>query len=103
MASPASDQYYLEAAAAAAPSPSDCQWIEPITIDDDDLTFGGKPLSTLYEEERQRLSSGSSSDEEERRGRQRVRNSHLPNPRSEVMLCRSCRASKLAVLPDADS
>jgi hypothetical protein len=70
MASPASDQYYLEGAT-QAPSPGNYQWIEPISIDDDDLTFGGKPLCTWYEEERQRLSSAS--DEEERRGRQRHR------------------------------
>lgn len=79
MASPSSDQYYLDAAASAAgqpPSPAGGQWIEPISIDDDDLTFGGKPLSTWYEEERQRLSSGSGSDEEERRGRQRHRTYH---------------------------
>ena len=47
--------------------------VQPTVIDDDDLTFGGKSLSTLYEEERRRLSA--SSDEEERRGRERVRSS----------------------------
>ncbi|KAI9155510.1 hypothetical protein HJFPF1_08094 [Paramyrothecium foliicola] len=46
-------------------------WVQPTVIDDEDLTFGGKPLSAWYEEERRRLSSGSS--DEERRGRERVR------------------------------
>lgn len=41
-------------------------------IEDDDLTFGGKPLSAWYEEDRRRLSN-SGKDEEERRGRQRER------------------------------
>jgi hypothetical protein len=45
-------------------------WVQPIVIEDEDLQFGGKSLSTWYEEERKRLSSYS--DEEERRGRQRV-------------------------------
>jgi hypothetical protein len=44
-------------------------WVQPTAIDDDDLTFGGKSLSTWYEEERRRQSTG----EEERRGRERVR------------------------------
>lgn len=46
-------------------------WVQPTIIEDDDLMFGGKSLSTWYEEERSRLSSGS--DGEERRGRERVR------------------------------
>jgi hypothetical protein len=46
-------------------------WVQPIIIEDEDLQFGGKSLSTWYEEERKRLSSYS--DEEERRGRQRHR------------------------------
>jgi hypothetical protein len=45
-------------------------WIQATVIDDEDLTFGGKALSTWYEEERQRLSRYS--DEEQQRGRQRV-------------------------------
>ena len=44
-------------------------WVQPTVIDDADLTFGGKPLCTWYEEERRRLSNG----DEERRGRERVR------------------------------
>jgi hypothetical protein len=48
-------------------------WVQPTVIDDEDLTFGGKPLSAWYEEERRRLSNGSSSSDEERRGRERVR------------------------------
>lgn len=65
-----------------------------IEIDDDDLTFGGKPLSKWYEEDRRRLSLGDDDsdpdaqrlaaqqnlyfgqdayrEEEEKRGRQRV-------------------------------
>ncbi|KAI5461996.1 hypothetical protein BGZ63DRAFT_453263 [Mariannaea sp. PMI_226] len=45
-------------------------WIQSTIIEDEDLTFGGKALSTWYEEERRRLSSGSD-DGEERRGRER--------------------------------
>ncbi|KAM3524200.1 hypothetical protein NHJ13051_004664 [Beauveria bassiana] len=67
-------------------------WVRPIVIEDEDLMFGGKSLSTLYEEERRRQSargggsiaggSSSSSDEEnheeERRGRERVRRQYSP-------------------------
>jgi len=71
MASPSSDhQYYLDSSKEM--SPDSFQWIEPISIDDDDIMFGGKSLSTWYEEDRSRL-SGMYSDEEERRGRSRVR------------------------------
>lgn len=45
-------------------------WVQPTAIDDDDLTFGGKSLSTWYEEDRRRLSTG---DADEPRGRERVR------------------------------
>lgn len=45
-------------------------WMEPIVIDDEDLTFGGKSLRAWYEEERKSLNYPA---EEERRGRQRVR------------------------------
>ena len=52
-------------------------WMVATVIEDDDLMFGGKPLSAWYEEERRRQSmasySGSECDEEERRGRQRER------------------------------
>lgn len=64
-------------------------WVRPIIIEDDDLTFGGKSLSALYEEERRRQSTGggsiagNSSDEEpheeERRGRERVRRHYSPS------------------------
>ncbi|KAJ6782308.1 hypothetical protein PWT90_09018 [Aphanocladium album] len=64
-------------------------WVRPIVIEDEDLTFGGKSLSTLYEEERRRQSTGggsiagNSSDEdhceEERRGRERVRRHYSPS------------------------
>lgn len=46
-------------------------WMVATVIEDDDLMFGGKPLSTWYEEDRRRLSNGH--DEEETRGRQRER------------------------------
>ncbi|KAJ4390468.1 hypothetical protein N0V85_007192 [Neurospora sp. IMI 360204] len=47
-------------------------WTVATVIEDDDLMFGGKPLSAWYEEDRRRLSS-SNEDEEEIRGRQRDR------------------------------
>lgn len=52
---------------------SNQSWQMPTIIEDVDITFDGKPLSALYEEDRRRLSAASSSsDEEEERGRQRV-------------------------------
>ena len=58
-------------------------WMMATMIEDDDLQFGGKPLSTWYEEDRRRYSLGEDSapstgfaEEEERRGRQRVGISH---------------------------
>ncbi|KAF7518908.1 hypothetical protein G7054_g13286 [Neopestalotiopsis clavispora] len=47
-------------------------WVESISIEDDDLMFGGKSLSAWHEEGRQKVSY----PEEERRGRQRVRQHH---------------------------
>ncbi|KAK3388469.1 hypothetical protein B0T20DRAFT_95846 [Sordaria brevicollis] len=46
-------------------------WMVATVIEDDDLMFGGKPLSAWYEEDRRRLSSNE--EEEEIRGRQRDR------------------------------
>ncbi|KAI0145261.1 hypothetical protein GGR57DRAFT_507036 [Xylariaceae sp. FL1272] len=54
-------------------------WMEPIVIDDDDLMFGGKSLSTWYEEERESQSLGFPL-EEEHRGRQRERQHYSPPP-----------------------
>jgi len=51
-------------------------WMVATAIEDDDLTFGGKPLSAWYEEDRRRLSTTDEStgdEEEETRGRQRER------------------------------
>lgn len=56
-------------------------WVQPVMIDDEDLTFGGKALSTWYEEERTRLSHGSD-DGEERRGRERVRRQYPSSGKS---------------------
>ena len=63
MASPDSHQYLVSDMSLGY------QLIEPISIDDDDIMWGGKSLSAWYEEERERVSGCS---EEERRGRQRV-------------------------------
>lgn len=60
--------YYEPEMAATGAETQGYGWMEPTVIDDDDLMFGGKSLSALYEEERTRASS----PEEERRGRQRV-------------------------------
>lgn len=49
----------------------DQSWMVATVIDDDDITFGGKPLCAWYEEDRRRLSS--CIDEEETRGRPRAR------------------------------
>ncbi|KAK3937372.1 hypothetical protein QBC46DRAFT_229254, partial [Diplogelasinospora grovesii] len=46
-------------------------WMMATVIEDDDLMFGGKPLSAWYEEERRAQSIAS--EEEERRGRPRER------------------------------
>jgi hypothetical protein len=51
-------------------------WMEPIVINDEDLTWGGKSLSTWYEEERQSLGYTMEEEHEERRGRQRIRQHH---------------------------
>ncbi|SPO05354.1 uncharacterized protein DNG_08041 [Cephalotrichum gorgonifer] len=50
------------------------RWIEPISIDDEDISFGGKALSAWYEEERTRARGDE--EEEERRGRPRHRTCH---------------------------
>ncbi|KAF9771636.1 hypothetical protein IL306_010724, partial [Fusarium sp. DS 682] len=49
--------------------PSAYIWVQP-TIEDDDIIFDGKALSTWYEEERRRQIRASE-DREERRGRKR--------------------------------
>jgi hypothetical protein len=60
---------YLREANAQEAQAANYGWMEPIVIEDD-LMFGGKSLSTWYEEERRSLHAPA---EEERRGRQRVR------------------------------
>ncbi|KAH7132744.1 hypothetical protein EDB81DRAFT_950190 [Dactylonectria macrodidyma] len=42
-------------------------WIQPTAIEDDEVMFDGKALSTWYEEERRRLSSGSEDGEKSRK------------------------------------
>jgi hypothetical protein len=66
-------------------------WMAATIIEDDDLMFGGKSLSTWYEEDRRRYSMGDEScsspsadeeeEEEQPRGRQRVSFSTLLSPR----------------------
>lgn len=81
------------------------RWMMATTIDDDDLTFGGKSLSTWYEEDRRRLSVGDDGTaispnrgrhEEERRGRQRQR-SHYQHDSPQRR--KKTRATKLAERP----
>lgn len=76
-------QYHYDAYAAQA-SQAASQWMKVIPIEDDDLTFGGKPLSDWYEEDRRRYSSSSleSPDEAQQRGRTRQRAYHEPAPTS---------------------
>lgn len=59
-------------------------WMTVIPIEDDDLTFGGKPLSDWYEEDRRRYSSESFEvppEQQEARGRTRQR-AYEPAPSS---------------------
>lgn len=79
--------YYLPNLQALDPQarevdPNSYTWVQPTVIEDEDLTFGGKALSTWYEEERRRLSSGSDDGGEERRGRERVRKHHSKSKKS---------------------
>ncbi|KAL8288453.1 hypothetical protein RB597_000523 [Gaeumannomyces tritici] len=73
-------QYYYDTDASYGFMQQEPAWLMATPIDDDDLTFGGKSLSTWYEEDRRRFSLGDESsrtmesdEEEESRGRQRVR------------------------------
>ncbi|KAG5969663.1 hypothetical protein E4U58_001243 [Claviceps cyperi] len=51
-----------------------CRWVQPIAIDDEDITFCGKSLSAWYEEDRrQRLRSMGLLHDEPSRGRERDR------------------------------
>ncbi|KAH7129618.1 hypothetical protein B0J13DRAFT_453434 [Dactylonectria estremocensis] len=59
-------------------------WIQPTAIEDDEVMFDGKALSTWYEEERRRLSSGSEDGEKSRSqntcgNTTRDRTSHIKN------------------------
>ena len=72
----ASQPYALVPSHIADPSISEMDlnnmsWMATTVIEDDDLMFGGKPLSAWYEEDQQLLSTVEI--EEERRGRQRER------------------------------
>ncbi|KAF7556763.1 hypothetical protein G7046_g6205 [Stylonectria norvegica] len=78
---PDSGYYYANGASNRDVDISAYTWVQPTVIEDDDLMFGGKALSTWYEEERSRLSSGSESGEE-RRGRERVRKHHSRSGKS---------------------
>ncbi len=54
--------YYFPELQALDPTPDmemqTQRWMTAILIDDDDLTFGGKPLRDLHEEDRRRSSMG---------------------------------------------
>jgi hypothetical protein len=62
-----------------APAQSQAQWMKVIPIEDDELTFGGKPLSDWHEEDLRRYSGSSfDSDEQQHRGRTRSRSYYEP-------------------------
>lgn len=63
--------YYYDAPPQAA------TWMKVIPIEDDELTFGGKPLSDWHEEDLRRYSS-SSFETDEHRGRTRQRAYYEP-------------------------
>ncbi|EJT76532.1 hypothetical protein GGTG_06451 [Gaeumannomyces tritici R3-111a-1] len=94
-------QYYYDTDASYGFMQQEPAWLMATPIDDDDLTFGGKSLSTWYEEDRRRFSLGDESsrtmesdEEEESRGRQRVR-AHYDAPSSHPSL-----ATRLRGVPD---
>lgn len=58
-------------------APPQATWMKVIPIEDDELTFGGKPLSDWHEEDLRRYSS-SSFDSDEHRGRTRQRAYYEP-------------------------
>ncbi|KAH7149070.1 hypothetical protein B0J13DRAFT_620972 [Dactylonectria estremocensis] len=88
MASTSQSHYYYD--------PNAYTWVQPTIIEDDDLTFGGKSLSTWYEEERRRLSSGSGSEDgEERRGHFDIYDAVMPYPKVGGEHPRWCRDKML--------
>lgn len=54
-------------------APAQATWMKVIPIEDDELTFGGKPLSDWHEEDLRRYSSSSFDSHDEHRGRTRQR------------------------------
>lgn len=64
--SPYQHAYYYDA-------PAQATWMKVIPIEDDELTFGGKPLSDWHEEDLRRYSSSSFDSHDEHRGRTRQR------------------------------
>ncbi|KAI3395958.1 hypothetical protein diail_597 [Diaporthe ilicicola] len=70
--SPYQHAYYYDA-------PAQATWMKVIPIEDDELTFGGKPLSDWHEEDLRRYSSSSfDSSHDEHRGRTRQRAYYEP-------------------------
>ncbi|KAG6354631.1 hypothetical protein INS49_004649 [Diaporthe citri] len=67
--SPYQHAYYYDA-------PAQATWMKVIPIEDDELTFGGKPLSDWHEEDLRRYSSSSFDSHDEHRGRTRQRASY---------------------------
>lgn len=58
--------------------PAQATWMKVIPIEDDELTFGGKPLSDWHEEDLRRYSSSSFDSHDEHRGRTRQRAYYEP-------------------------
>lgn len=58
-------------------------WQYSTIIEDGDLTFDGKPLSALYEENRRLSATSTSDEEEEKRGRQRVRQEYTSSKQAQ--------------------
>lgn len=80
--SAASSSYYYYYAQTTTTQPT---WMTVIPIEDDDLTFGGKPLSDWYEEDRRRYSPETEAvmpeaQVHEARGRTRQRAACEPAP-----------------------
>ncbi|KAI0397189.1 hypothetical protein F5Y17DRAFT_13481 [Xylariaceae sp. FL0594] len=69
-------QYYFLPDVDMSSEEASLAWMEPIVINDEDLTWGGKSLSAWYEEERQSADFVMEEEQEEHRGRQRIRQHH---------------------------
>jgi len=102
-ASATQNQYYLITNVHSPTTPKEkeidlgaASWKLPYTIDDSDLTFDGKPLNMLYEENKWKVEHERVSSRDERRGRTQRRTWRVEEGRNQITVPGNITGIKVA-------